>query len=93
MRTFSTLRTIQPARMHKDGELHAEEDRKGKEELETRNEAENAVYRTETWKTRKRANGRRLHTLPHAHRKAIVSKTPASEIRRTTAPRLTSVVG
>jgi molecular chaperone DnaK len=34
-------------RMRKDGELHAEEDRKSKEELETRNEAENAVYRTE----------------------------------------------
>jgi molecular chaperone DnaK len=34
-------------RMRKDGELHAEEDRKSKEELETRNEAENAVYHTE----------------------------------------------
>ena len=34
-------------RMRKDGELHAEEDRKSKEELETRNEADNAVYRTE----------------------------------------------
>jgi len=33
--------------MRKDGELHAEEDRKSKEELETRNEADNAVYRTE----------------------------------------------
>ena len=33
--------------MRKDGELHAEEDRKSKEELETRNEAEHAVYRTE----------------------------------------------
>jgi molecular chaperone DnaK len=34
-------------KMRKDGELHAEEDRQRKEELETRNEAENAVYRTE----------------------------------------------
>src|SRR5271157_1124222 len=34
-------------KMRKDGELHAEEDRKHKEELETRNEADNAVYRTE----------------------------------------------
>jgi molecular chaperone DnaK len=34
-------------KMRKDGELHADEDRKHKEELETRNEADNAVYRTE----------------------------------------------
>jgi len=34
-------------KMRRDGELHAEEDRKRKAELETRNEAENAVYRTE----------------------------------------------
>jgi molecular chaperone DnaK len=34
-------------RMRKDGELHAEEDRKSKEDLETRNEADSAVYRTE----------------------------------------------
>ena len=34
-------------KMRKDGELHAEEDRKQKEELETRNEADSAVYRTE----------------------------------------------
>jgi molecular chaperone DnaK len=34
-------------KMRKDGELHAEADRKRKEELETRNEADNAVYRTE----------------------------------------------
>jgi molecular chaperone DnaK len=33
--------------MRKDGELHAEEDRTRKEELETRNEADNSVYRTE----------------------------------------------
>jgi molecular chaperone DnaK len=33
-------------KMRKDGELHADEDRKHKEELETRNEADNAVYRT-----------------------------------------------
>src|SRR6202142_264375 len=35
-------------KMRKDGELHAEEDRKSKEELEPRNEADNPVYRTET---------------------------------------------
>ena len=34
-------------RMRKDGELHADEDRQRKEELETRNEADSAVYRTE----------------------------------------------
>ena len=34
-------------KMRQDGELHAEEDRKSKEELETRNEADSAVYRTE----------------------------------------------
>ena len=34
-------------RMRKDGELHADEDRQHKEELETRNEADSAVYRTE----------------------------------------------
>jgi molecular chaperone DnaK len=34
-------------KMRKDGELHAEEDRKNKDELETRNEADSAVYRTE----------------------------------------------
>ncbi len=34
-------------KMRKDGELHAEEDRKRKEEIETRNEADNAVYRSE----------------------------------------------
>ena len=34
-------------KMRKDGELHAEEDRKSKEELETRHEGDSAVYRTE----------------------------------------------
>ena len=34
-------------RMRKDGELHAEEDRQKREEVEARNEAENAVYRSE----------------------------------------------
>jgi molecular chaperone DnaK len=34
-------------KMRKDGELHAEEDRQRKEEIETRNEADNAVYRSE----------------------------------------------
>jgi molecular chaperone DnaK len=34
-------------KMRKDGELHADEDQKRKEELETRNEADSAVYRTE----------------------------------------------
>jgi len=33
-------------KMRKDGELHAEDDRKRKQELETRNEADNAVYRS-----------------------------------------------
>lgn len=34
-------------KMRKDGELHADEDRQRKEEMETRNEADNTVYRTE----------------------------------------------
>jgi molecular chaperone DnaK len=34
-------------KMRKDGELHAEDDKQRKEELETRNDADNAVYRTE----------------------------------------------
>jgi len=34
-------------KMRKDGELHAAEDQKHKEELETRNDADSAVYRTE----------------------------------------------
>ncbi len=34
-------------KMRKDGELHADEDRKRKEELESRNEADSVVYRTE----------------------------------------------
>ena len=34
-------------KMRKDGELHAEEDRTRKEELETRNDADSTVYRTE----------------------------------------------
>src|SRR5204862_6520077 len=34
-------------KMRKDAELHADEDKQKKEEVETRNEADNAVYRTE----------------------------------------------
>jgi molecular chaperone DnaK len=34
-------------KMRKDGELHAEEDRQRKEEIEARNEADNSVYRSE----------------------------------------------
>lgn len=34
-------------KMRKDGELHAEEDKRTKETLETRNDADSAVYRTE----------------------------------------------
>ena len=34
-------------KMRKDAELHAEEDKQAREEIETRNEADNAVYRTE----------------------------------------------
>ncbi|HEX4644613.1 MAG TPA: molecular chaperone DnaK [Verrucomicrobiae bacterium] len=34
-------------KMRKDAELHADDDRQRKEEIETRNEADNAVYRTE----------------------------------------------
>ncbi|MDB6019274.1 MAG: dnaK [Pedosphaera sp.] len=34
-------------KMRKDGELHAEEDKQRREEIETRNEADNSVYRSE----------------------------------------------
>ncbi|HTB85386.1 MAG TPA: Hsp70 family protein, partial [Candidatus Sulfotelmatobacter sp.] len=34
-------------KMRKDAELHADEDKAKKEEIETRNEADNSVYRTE----------------------------------------------
>ncbi len=34
-------------KMRKDAETHAEDDKKAREEVETRNEADNAVYRTE----------------------------------------------
>jgi molecular chaperone DnaK len=34
-------------RMRKDAESHAEDDRKQREEIETRNEADNSVYRSE----------------------------------------------
>ena len=34
-------------KMRKDAEAHAEEDRQQREEIETRNEADNAVYRSE----------------------------------------------
>src|SRR5712671_1137081 len=34
-------------KMRKDAEAHAEDDRKSREEIETRNEAENSVYRSE----------------------------------------------
>jgi molecular chaperone DnaK len=34
-------------KMRKDADLHAEEDKKRREEIETRNEADNAVYRSE----------------------------------------------
>ena len=43
----SGLSKAEIEKMRKDGELHAEEDQKRKEELETRNEADNSVYRTE----------------------------------------------
>jgi len=43
----SGLSKAEIEKMRQDGELHAEEDQKRKEELETRNEADNAVYRTE----------------------------------------------
>ena len=43
----SGLSKAEIEKMRKDGELHAEEDQKRKEELETRNEADSSVYRTE----------------------------------------------
>jgi molecular chaperone DnaK len=43
----SGLSKTEIEKMRQDGELHAEEDRKQKEELEARNEADSAAYRTE----------------------------------------------
>ena len=43
----SGLSKAEIEKMRQDGELHADEDRKNKEELETRNEADSAAYRTE----------------------------------------------
>jgi molecular chaperone DnaK len=43
----SGLSKAEIEKMRQDGELHAEEDQKRKEELEARNEADSAVYRTE----------------------------------------------
>ena len=43
----SGLSKAEIEKMRKDGELHADEDQKRKEELEARNEADNAVYRSE----------------------------------------------
>ena len=43
----SGLSKAEIEKMRQDGELHAEEDREHKEALETRNEADGAVYRTE----------------------------------------------
>jgi molecular chaperone DnaK len=43
----SGLSKTEIEKMRQDGELHAEEDRQRKEELETRNDADGAVYRTE----------------------------------------------
>ena len=42
-------------RCAKDAEAHADEDKAKREEVETRNEADNAVYRTEKMLRRKRA--------------------------------------
>ena len=43
----SGLSKAEIEKMRQDGELHAEEDRKQKEDLEARNEADSAAYRTE----------------------------------------------
>jgi molecular chaperone DnaK len=43
----SGLSKAEIEKMRQDGELHAEEDRKQKEELEARNEADSSAYRTE----------------------------------------------
>jgi molecular chaperone DnaK len=43
----SGLNKDEVEKMRKDAEAHADEDRKRREEIETRNEADNAVYRSE----------------------------------------------
>src|SRR6267378_2711569 len=43
----SGLSKDEVAKMQREAELHAEEDRQQREEIETRNEADNAVYRSE----------------------------------------------
>jgi molecular chaperone DnaK len=58
-------------KMRRDAESHADEDKKRREEVETRNEADNAVYRSEKML---RENGEKL---PAARKSAIEEATKA----------------
>ncbi len=85
-------------KMRKDAEAHAEEDRQQREEIETRNEADNAVYRSEKMlkdnadklsgdsaksKTRSRAA-----TRPRSNRPARSSTRPGRRYRLNSTKRL-----
>ena len=70
-------------KMRQDGELHAEEDRTRKEELETRNEADTAVYRTEKLLKTSRdkispANGARLESVLNEAKEALKGSDAAA---------------
>jgi len=57
--------------MRKDAEAHADEDRKRREEIETRNEADNAVYRSEKFL---KENGEKIPGADKGKMEAIVAE-------------------
>jgi len=57
--------------MRKDAEAHAEEDRKRREEIETRNEADNAVYRSEKFL---KENGDKISGADKSKMEAILAE-------------------
>jgi molecular chaperone DnaK len=72
-------------KMRRDGELHADEDRKRKEELESRNEADSAVYRAEKMlkenqATISEADRSKVETALHGAQEALKG-TDAAAIR------------
>ena len=70
-------------KMRKDGELHADDDRKRKEELESRNEADSAVYRAEKMlkenqSTISDANRSKVESALHEAKEALKGSDAAS---------------
>jgi molecular chaperone DnaK len=79
----SGLSKAEIEKMRKDGELHAEEDRMRKEELETRNEADGAVYRTEkllkdNQSSISEANRRKIESALNAVKEALKGSDSAA---------------